>query len=84
MTPEALKVQHKDYFVAEWVEEQLSMTPYCFCGRQVNEDYFCDACGRQCTCQVILCRGPQTLRVVEMFLHGNPDFKNFEAFPYDE
>ncbi|MEJ5364206.1 MAG: hypothetical protein WHS86_03825 [Desulfosoma sp.] len=84
MTPEALKIQQRDYFVAEWEERQLAMTPYCFCGRQVNEDYFCDACGRQCTCQVILCRGPQTLRVVEMFLHGNPDFKNFQAFPYED
>ncbi len=84
MTPEALKIQQRDYFVAEWEEGQLAMTPYCFCGRQVNEDYFCDACGRQCTCQVILCRGPQTLRVVEMFLHGNPDFKNFQAFPYED
>lgn len=65
--------------MAQWEDDQLYMTPHCFCGNTLDEKYFCEPCQRQCTCQVIVCRDAQTLNVVEKFLHGNPDFKHFQV-----
>ncbi|WP_084057774.1 hypothetical protein [Desulfacinum hydrothermale] len=84
LTPERLKEQKEDYFVAQWEDEQLYMTPHCHCGNVLDEQYYCDQCKRQCTCQVILCRDGQTLNVVEKFLHGNPDFKHFQVHLLEE
>ncbi len=84
LTPESLKAQKKDYFIAQWQDEQLYMIPHCHCGNEVDERYHCDRCQRECTCQVILCRDAQTLNVVEKFIHGNPHFKHFEAHILEE
>lgn len=78
-TPDALKARKQDYFLASWQNEQLEMDPRCQCGEPLDEEYYCTACERQCECTFILCSDHPTYLVVQKFIHGNPDFKNFEA-----
>ncbi len=83
-TPEALSRRQQDYFVAQWVDGQLEMEPYCHCGTQLDEHYYCETCQRQCECSFVLCRDAQTLQVVQKFIQGNPSFQNFSADLLDQ
>lgn len=78
-TPDAMKAKGQDYFLASWQNEQLEMDPRCRCGQELDENYYCEACKRQCECTFILCADHATYQVVQKFIHGNPDFKYFKA-----
>ena len=50
----------RDYFVACIEDEAPSLRPYCgSCGTQLNEDYYCEDCKRQCLCTHIKCEDSQ-------------------------
>jgi len=78
MTPDDLKQQKQDYFIASWHDQQLEMEPHCHCGRELEENYHCELCDRDCDCTFILCSDDATYHVVQKFVHGNPDFKHFQ------
>lgn len=80
---EEIKRNGKDYFLASWREEELVLEPHCFCGQELGEDYFCPVCNKSCTISCFVCVDPQTLAVVEKFIFGHPQFKNFEAYLLD-
>lgn len=70
----------KDYYLASWIEDELVLQPYCHCGQDVGEDYFCPRCGRTCTISCFVCVDQQALAVVEKFVFGHPQFRHYEAF----
>jgi len=69
----------RDFFLAKWEEDQLTLEPFCSCGQTLDEDYFCPKCRRQCEISFFLCEDSATLSVVRRFIQGNPSFRNFEA-----
>lgn len=74
-----LKSQLMDYYWAHWEDGELVMEPFCACGNALEEDYFCQACKRECDCSFIACEDPEVLDAVEKLVHGNPTFRNFRA-----
>jgi hypothetical protein len=78
VTRDSLKSQRQDYYIATWENDELIMEPFCQCGSELEEDFFCKACNRDCDCSFVLCRDHQALTVVEKFIHGNPNFRNYQ------
>ena len=76
---ERLKDEGVDYYMASWVGGELEMSPHCACGAELDETYYCDNCKRECTCKYVVCDNLQTLAMVQKFIHGNPNFKEFGA-----
>ncbi len=70
----------RDYYLATLEEESLAMEPYCACGNQLSEKYFCENCNRQCRCADIICDNEITLKFVENLIATNPKFRNFKAY----
>lgn len=71
--------QRVDYFSASLEEGSLVMEPHCSCGETLGEEYFCEACQRQCLCLEIRCDTEETLKHVQGFIQTHPTFKNFRA-----
>ena len=70
--------RNKDYFVASSGEGSLAMRPYCGeCGVQLNEDYYCEDCNRQCRCMHIRCEDEESYSLAYALLRNNEKFKNF-------
>ena len=74
-----LKTRQQDYLLAEWENKELVMTPFCACGNELEEDYFCGDCKRECDCTFIACTSPDALALVEKLIAGNPNFRNYKA-----
>ncbi|MFP5212070.1 MAG: hypothetical protein ACLGPL_01690 [Acidobacteriota bacterium] len=74
----------QDFLLASWEDGELVMEPYCHCGNQLGEDYFCTACNRECDCTFIAATSPQALAVAEKLISGNPNFKTYNASLLDE
>ena len=79
VTLDDLKNRKQDYFLARWENEELIMEPFCYCGNELDENYYCEKCQHQCSCTFVACKNLGTLSVVRKFIHGNPRFKGFEA-----
>ncbi len=79
VTSDTLKAAKQDYLLARYEEDELVMEPTCFCGKALEEDYFCKECNRECDCTFIACEDAQALSLVEKLVHGNPTFKNFKV-----
>ncbi|SFM96970.1 hypothetical protein [Thermodesulforhabdus norvegica] len=73
----------RDYFLASWQEGELVLEPHCFCGQELEEDYVCPVCERSCNITCFVCKDPQALAVVEKFIFGHPQFRDFEAYLLD-
>ena len=68
----------RDYFVACIEDEAPSLRPYCgSCGTQLNEDYYCEDCKRQCLCTHIKCEDSQIYGMMDALIKKNENFKNF-------
>ncbi|MFH2013040.1 MAG: hypothetical protein ABIJ37_10125 [Pseudomonadota bacterium] len=68
----------KDYFLAYSEDGSLSMRPYCgSCGFQLNENYFCDNCQRQCICTHVKCEDKGSYDLMNTLTKKNERFKNF-------
>ncbi|MDY6908804.1 MAG: hypothetical protein SWC40_02455 [Thermodesulfobacteriota bacterium] len=78
-TLEALKAARTDYLRARWENEELIMEPHCACGEDLDEDHYCGSCQRTCNCRFVLCEDARSLEVMQKFIHGNPDFRDFRA-----
>ncbi len=70
--------QSQDYYLAYWEDGQLSMEPYCRCGTQLSDDFFCSTCDRECDCTLVVCKDSESQAVVQKLIHGNPSFRNFQ------
>jgi len=70
-----------DYFFSTLEEGSLVMEPICGeCKEQLNEDYYCDRCQRQCLCTNIVCQDQETLEVAKKFIQEHPEFHRFRAY----
>lgn len=79
VTQEMLRSREQDYFLARWVDGELSMEPTCACGNLLDEDFTCKECNRKCDCTFIACEDAQSLAVAEKLVAGNPRFRNFRT-----
>ena len=68
-----------DYFIASHSNDGLAMEPHCGCGQTLDEDYFCGACQRQCSCTEVRCQDQATLQVVQQFIQEHERFHKFSA-----
>ncbi len=69
----------KDHYKAHLENGELIMVPYCACGCMLNEDYFCENCGRKCRCYQIYCADAQTLELVQSYIRKSPQFSAYTA-----
>ena len=76
---EAGKNEAVDYFRAYLEDGGLSMEPRCRCGEQLDEQYHCPACDRNCRCTTFLCDDEETLAAVKRFIEEQPSFRDFQA-----
>ncbi|MFA4915173.1 MAG: hypothetical protein WC560_00700 [Syntrophales bacterium] len=68
----------KDYFMACIEDDSLTMKPYCgLCEIQLNEDYYCEKCKRQCRCCHIQCEDEKASALIDALIKGNESFQNF-------
>ena len=58
---------------------ELVLEPYCSCGTQLDETYFCDECKRHCHPTDILCEDEGTLKMVDQYIRTSPKFRKFKA-----
>ncbi len=79
ITMDDLKKEQRDHFIVKWEDGQLVMEPHCFCGDELDEDFFCADCNRKCDCAFLACSDALSLSVAEKLIHGDPTFKNFKA-----
>lgn len=66
-----------DYFRACLEHGGLSLEPFCVCGEQLNEDYHCAACDRDCRCTVFVCDDEAAMDAVKKFIEEQPRFAGF-------
>ncbi len=78
VTLSALKERKRDYFVARSQGEELEMEPFCWCGRPLDQDYFCTDCNHKCNITLIVCGDPGALSLARK-LASSPDFHKFEV-----
>jgi hypothetical protein len=82
VTPRILKDRKRDYFLARSEGEELQMEPFCYCGRTLEQDYFCPDCNHKCHLTFILCEDHRTLELARK-LADSPDFHKFEVDTLD-
>lgn len=68
-----------DHFRASLEDGGLAMKPFCRCGGQLNEDYHCAACNRDCRCTTFVCDDEATLAAVKRFVEEQPSFEGFRT-----
>ncbi len=73
-----LRNQKRDYFLARSEGEELQMEPRCYCGRTLEQDYFCPDCNHKCLVTFILCADAGALALAQK-LADSPDFHKFEV-----
>jgi len=69
----------EDHYLASLENGSLQMTPVCACGKQLNQDYFCETCQRKCSCNLIICTDTATLEIVKRYIRNAPQFSGFKA-----
>jgi hypothetical protein len=69
----------RDHYKAEMEHGSLVMKPFCACGNELDEDYFCDKCSKRCHCNEILCDSEATLEVVQDYIRRTAQFGGFRA-----
>ena len=69
----------RDYYTACLQNESLVMQPYCACGNSLDEDYFCEKCGKKCHCHLIICDSTVTLNLVQDYIRKSSQFAGFKA-----
>jgi hypothetical protein len=69
----------RDYYTASLKNESLVMQPYCACGNSLDEDYFCEKCGKKCHCHLIICDNTVTLNLVKDYIRKSSQFSGFKA-----
>lgn len=79
VTRKDLEERRQDYLLAGWENGELVMVPFCACGSELEDDYFCGVCHRECDCTFIACSSPEALALVEKLIAGNPNFRNYRA-----
>ncbi len=83
VTLEQLRQRKRDYLEARWEDGQLVMSPFCYCGEELDEKYACPRCQHQCDCTFVACRDPQALAEMQRLVQGNPSFAKFEVAAVD-
>jgi hypothetical protein len=78
VTVSELKDRKRDYFLARSGGEELDMEPFCFCGKALEQDYFCPDCNHKCNLTLIVCDDAQALALAQK-LASSPDFHKFEV-----
>jgi len=78
ITLSQLRDRKRDYFLARSEGEELQMEPRCYCGKTLEQDYFCTDCNHKCQVTFILCEDPGALALAQK-LAGSPDFHKFEV-----
>jgi len=73
-----------DYYSARLENGFLEMTPHCACGNTLNEDYFCEQCGRKCQCHLIVCDNETTMATVNEYIRKSSQFSGFKAKLFGE
>jgi len=68
-----------DTYYAYLEDGELVLEPYCSCGNQLDETYFCDACKRHCRLTDILCEDEGTLKMVDQYIRTSSKFRRFKA-----
>ncbi len=71
-------MEKADYFRACLKDGGLAMKPFCRCGQQLNEDYHCPTCDRDCRCTSFVCADEKTMAAVQCFVDEQPSFAGFE------
>ena len=66
-------------YFAHLEDGELVLEPYCGCGNQLDETYFCDACKRHCHPADILCEDQATLTTVDRYIRTSVKFRKFRA-----
>lgn len=69
----------RDHYLASLESGSLVMTPYCSCGNCLNEDYFCERCGKKCQCRLVICHDENTLQRVKQYIRKSSQFSGFKA-----
>lgn len=82
ITRSALKERKRDYFVASSQGEELEMEPFCWCGKALDQEYFCPDCNHKCNLTLIACADPGALALAQK-LASSPDFHKFEVDALD-
>jgi hypothetical protein len=77
-----LEHRKRDYFLARSQGEELLMEPFCYCGKTLEQDYFCAACNHKCHLTLIVCDDPGALALARK-LASSPDFHKFEVEALD-
>jgi hypothetical protein len=79
MTVGELKERKRDYFLARSQDDELVMEPFCYCGKTLEQEYFCTDCNHKCHVTLIVCDDPGALALAQKLLAGSPDFHKFEV-----
>jgi hypothetical protein len=66
-------------YYAHLEDGELVLEPYCGCGNQLDEAYFCDACKRHTHPADILCEDEATLTMVDRYIRTSVKFRKFRA-----
>jgi hypothetical protein len=78
ITTSGLKDRKRDYFLARSQGEELEMEPFCWCGKALEQDYFCTDCNHKCNVTLIVCADAGALALAQK-LASSPDFHKFEV-----
>lgn len=76
--------EQNDYFRAYLENGGLSMEPFCACGLQLDADYHCPSCDRECRCTSFVCDDEATLDALKKFIEEQPRFADFRIMPAGE
>ncbi|HVO83113.1 MAG TPA: hypothetical protein VMU60_01690 [Syntrophobacteria bacterium] len=66
-------------YYAHLEDGELVLEPYCSCGNQLDETYFCDTCKRHSHPADILCEDQATLTIVDRYIRTSSKFHKFRA-----
>jgi hypothetical protein len=66
-------------YYAHLEDGELVLEPYCGCGNQLDETYFCDGCKRHSHPNDILCEDEAALTMVDRYIRTSVKFRKFRA-----
>jgi hypothetical protein len=67
-----------DYYEASLENGSLVMQPFCACGNDLNENYFCEKCSRKCQCRQVICQDEETLALVRRYIRKSSQFSGLK------
>ena len=68
-----------DYYEASLENGSLMMQPFCACGNDLNENYFCEKCNRKCQCRQVICQDEEQLAVVRRYIRESSQFSGLKT-----